>query len=34
VGYGGKEEKDFYWKLKNTVGDSWGTEGFINLKRT
>jgi hypothetical protein len=34
VGYGGKEEKDFYWRLKNTVGTTWGSGGFLNLKRT
>lgn len=33
VGYGGKQAEGYFWKLKNTVGATWGSEGFINLKR-
>lgn len=34
VGYGGKQPDEYYWRLKNTVGSTWGSGGFINIKRT
>lgn len=33
VGYGGKQAEDYFWRLKNTVGTSWGEGGFIRLPR-
>ena len=34
TGYGYDEELDMkYWKLKNTLGKSWGEEGYIRIKR-
>jgi C1A family cysteine protease len=33
VGFGGKHVEDYFWRLKNTVGTTWGEAGYINIKR-
>ncbi len=33
VGYGGLQTEGYYWKLRNSLGKSWGMDGYINLKR-
>jgi cathepsin L len=33
VGYGGAQAEKYFWRLKNSLGVSWGDNGFINLKR-
>jgi len=33
IGYGETAEGDQYWTLKNTLGTSWGMEGYMYLER-
>lgn len=33
TGYGGKEVSTYFWKVKNTLGKDWGTNGYLNIKR-
>jgi hypothetical protein len=33
TGYGGKEHGTHYWRLRNTLGTTWGNKGYIDLLR-
>lgn len=33
TGYGGKEHGTHYWKLRNTLGSTWGSKGYIDMLR-
>lgn len=33
VGYGGAQAEKYFWRVKNTLGASWGIDGFMELKR-
>ena len=33
TGYGGKEHGTHYWRLRNTLGTTWGAKGYIDILR-